>query len=381
MGRKRQGGRQGEDRQDAPHDQSLILEGFRKVELDRDNSQNSVILLATMSPEEGRPMSITRRAAANLLAAGLVLPALPAFGQPIAQPSAPLARDPENPTVPASQAADDENPTSVGATEARTEHMLVPVFINGQGPFNFLVDTGANASCIADRVARQLDLPLTTPTKVNTMVGTRSWPRVVINELRIGERVRRGVRAPALAIREPEFDGVLGVDWLKNQRLLIDFAGKNLEIGKSKPERSEEGRVVVPARRREGQLTIVDADLGGKRISALIDTGAQMSVCNMALRNLAASQDRTPQRADRPRDVTLESITGELVTGQQVFLPFVRLGGLNLGSVPVVHADVHVFNLWNLDRSPAIVLGMDLLKQFRAVSLDYGRSAVRFDLV
>ena len=52
------------------------------------------------------------------------------------------------------------------------------------------------------------------------------------------------------------------------KRLVLDFAARTLEITRSKRETSIEGRVLVPARRRMGQLTIVDADLNGQRISA-----------------------------------------------------------------------------------------------------------------
>lgn len=42
---------------------------------------------------------------------------------------------------------------------------------------------------------------------------------------------------------------------------------------------------------------------------------------------------------------------------------------------------MHVFDLWDLKDSPALVIGMDLLSQFERVALDFGRSQVRFDFV
>jgi hypothetical protein len=73
-------------------------------------------------------------------------------------------------------------------------------------------------------------------------------------------------------------------------------------------------------------------------------------------------------------------VIGEPFSGELVYLPFLRLGGLQLGNVGVVHSDAHAFAIWGLADKPAILLGMDLLRQFRAVSLDFGRSQVRFDL-
>ena len=60
--------------------------------------------------------------------------------------------------------------------------------------------------------------------------------------------------------------------------------------------------------------------------------------------------------------------------------PFLRLGGLTLGNVPVVFADMPIFKLWELHETPTIMLGIDLLTQFETVAVDFGRSAVRFDI-
>lgn len=77
----------------------------------------------------------------------------------------------------------------------------------------------------------------------------------------------------------------------------------------------------------------------------------------------------------------MESLAGEVFVGESVFLPFLRLGGLHLGNVQVTCADMHVFDIWGLKDSPALVLGIDLLSQFEQVALDFGRSQVRFDFV
>ena len=74
------------------------------------------------------------------------------------------------------------------------------------------------------------------------------------------------------------------------------------------------------------------------------------------------------------------SIAGESFSGQQLALPFIRLGGLTLGNVPVVFTDMPIFKLWDLHDTPTIMLGIDLLTQFTTVAVDFGRSAVRFDI-
>lgn len=314
-------------------------------------------------------MSPTRRAAAfGLLgAAGAMTPLARAFAQP-AEP------DP-------AEAPDEDAPDAALDTgEDSYDHMLAPVTINGQGPFNFLLDTGANVSCVSHRLAERLSLRTQESARVHTVVGVRERPIVLLDELSVGPRNRRRVRAPALPIKGPEVDGVLGVDWLKGQRLVLDFRARRLEITSSQRDEGVPGRIViVPARRRHGQLTIVDADLNGTRISAIIDSGAQSTLCNSRLRDIARSQELRSGRRTQPVIVRMETLAGESFTGESVFLPFLRLGGLQLGNVPVTCADTHVFDIWDLADKPALVIGMDLLGQFEQVALDFGRSKVKFE--
>lgn len=312
-----------------------------------------------------------RRAALGLLAAGgAALPAARVLSQESVV-AAPLELPDE-----------DLPPTAIETHRDRNEHMLAPVTINDQGPFDFLLDTGANISCVSHRLVERLDLKAAETARVHTVVGVRERPMVTLDRLQVGPRDRRKVRAPALPIKGWNVDGILGVDWLKGQRLVLDFRNSKLEITRSQQDQDEAGRVVVvPARRKHGQLTIVDADLSGKRISAILDSGAQATLCNRKLRDLVHDQEVRRGRAEAPQMVRMETVAGEGFVGESIFLPFLRLGGLHLGNVPVLYAEMHVFDIWGLKDTPALVLGMDLLSQFEQVALDFGRSRVRFDFI
>jgi predicted aspartyl protease len=319
-------------------------------------------------------MRITRRHAAETLLAVGTAGLCPALGWAAAVPEAPAARA-GAPDAPPD--APDEDALLAGARDA-FDHMTVPVTINGQGPFPFMVDTGANISCVAQRVAKALGLPMEPPRHVHTVVGVRAQPLAHVGELRVGDLKRRDLSVLALAIDDPKLCGVLAVDWLQNQRLTLDFIRNSLEFAPSRHEFTRPGRVVVAARRRQGQLTIVEAELGERPVSALIDSGSEASLCNSALRRML---DRIGAPQLRPHLVRMVTILGEAFAGEMIYLPFLRLGGLQLGNVPVVQSDSHVFEIWGVADEPAVLLGMDLLRQFRAVSLDFGRSQVRFDLL
>ena len=323
-----------------------------------------------------------RQAITELLAAaasaGLV-------GRAFADTPLPGALAPTKPpptTLPPATPSEADPATRIDADRDPFEHVIAPVMLNGQGPFRFLVDTGANASCVSRKLAQALALPMAERRAMHTVVGVKSQPTAVIDELRVGERIRRRVSALVIPLVDADLDGVLAVDWLKGQRLTLDFANKSLQFDASRRETSQIGRVVVPARRRLGQLTIVDADLGESRVSAMIDSGSQVSLCNSALMSkLDKSATRAGGGPAKRYMMQMISIVGERFAGELVYLPFLRIASLQLGNVPVVHADEHVFEIWGLADTPAILLGMDLLRQFRAVSLDFGRSQVRFDLI
>lgn len=268
----------------------------------------------------------------------------------------------------------DEPDASVPTTANRFEHITAPVRINGVGPFEFLVDTGANRSCLSTALAARLGLPAGPSVTVHTSVGKRVRQTALVERLEIGTRSQRRVHTPLLPIAL-KVDGVLGVDWLKGQRLVLDFKGQRLEITAPRVEIAQADRVIVPAQRRMGQLTIVDADMGDIRIKAMIDSGSQVSMGNDALRRRLGAQ---PSRG-KPQQIGLISVTGERFHGDLLYLPFMRLGGLQLGNVPVVFSEMHVFELWKLTKTPTVVLGMDLLTVFNEVAMDYGRATVRFD--
>jgi predicted aspartyl protease len=306
-----------------------------------------------------------RQAATRLLAAGaLALPASRALAQVVQNGDGSI----------------EDAPTQLDTGRDKFEHMLAPVMINGQGPFQFLMDTGANVSCVSKALADRLMLTGLPPTRVHTVVGVRERPGVLIDRLQVGDRRRTAVHAAALTLGS-DIDGVLGVDWLAGQRLEMGFKARSLAITRSKPDVAADNVAVVPARKRYGQLTIVDADLGGRRINAMIDSGSQMTICNGALREMVSAQNQRRGSDDNLyRRINMETLVGESFTGEMLYLPFVRLGGLHLGNVPVVYSEMHVFDVWGLKDKPAMVLGMDLLTQFDSVALDFGRSQVRFDL-
>ena len=99
-----------------------------------------------------------------------------------------------------------------------------------------------------------------------------------------------------------------------------------------------------------------------------------MTIGNSALRRRVFG-GRTPRRAI---PITLVSVTGQTTVADYAVLPEIRIGGLLLKDVPVAFTDAPPFALFGVAKAPAMLLGTDLLKTFRRVSLDFKRKTVRF---
>jgi hypothetical protein len=267
------------------------------------------------------------------------------------------------------------------------KRMTVPVFINNRGPFFFVVDTGANRSVVAQEVAVACQLPSAGQADVHGIAGVEPAPLVKVRRLRVGEVGSSNLDLPTVSRARLGADGLLGVDMLRNRRVQLDFVQNRFDISPSQ-QGAEIGRannsripsnlepVRVPAQYRFGQLVILDAQVGDVQISAFLDSGSQVTVGNRALRD-AVVRTR-PDFGVHLAPVPLISATGQTAMGEFAPLPTLRLGGMAINQVLGIFAELHIFELWKLQDRPAILIGVDVLRHFHDVTLDFARRQVIF---
>ena len=106
----------------------------------------------------------------------------------------------------------------------------------------------------------------------------------------------------------------------------------------------------------------------------VVDTGAEVSIGNLAMRRMIESA----QRADAKRHTDIESVTGQNTTGDWGLASRLKVGEMTINNLPVVYSDLNNFRIWKLDNQPAMLLGMDLLRTFDTVQIDFARREVRF---
>ena len=282
------------------------------------------------------------------------------------------------PTIP--PATIDNNLEVVGenlVAEERRTRLFVDVLVNGKGPYSFLVDSGADRSVIGAGLAERLALPVESYVMVRGMAVKSPATTVLIHTLSIGSSRIDGIVAPALPERFMGAQGIVGIDALADQRLLLDFDKRTVIIQDSRqPQMREEGEIVVTARRRKGQLIITQASVDGDRTYAVIDTGSELTIGNSAmLRRALRGRSKPPMQT-----ISLISVTGASFSAEVTTLAELRVGGVLLKNVTVAFTDAPPFELFGLEKQPALLLGTDLLKNFKRLSLDFRNRKVRFVL-
>jgi predicted aspartyl protease len=292
----------------------------------------------------------------------------------IALCAAPAA--PQDPASPVASPAADAETLALGALSTR---MTVPVSIAGSTPYPFIIDTGAERSVISRQLAGRLGLAAGPSVRLTTMTGSSRVPTVLVPSMAVGPvRDRKAFHAPALEAGHMGALGMLGIEQLRSHMVSIDFDKDEMRL---KPSRSDGGgggiapmgsdEIVVYAKTRFGQLIVTEALFESTRVTVVLDTGSQISMGNLALQ-------RRLRNIPLKGPITLTSVTGEQLVANYHVADRVRIGGVGLRGVPVAFADVPPFAHFGLDKRPALMLGMDALRAFRRVEIDFPARRVRF---
>lgn len=301
--------------------------------------------------------------------------ALLALGPAIAQQDVP---------TPAPAVAVEEGELIPGFTQElaidRSERMTVPVTINGSDAFPFIVDTGSERTVIASDLAKQLKLEAGPQLKLATITGpayTESW---VIENLAMNTINIDLIEAPGLERQNLGAYGLLGIDSLEDHKVLLDFKNEKMDVLPSRKNsglgKVERGMIIVTAKRRAGRMILSNATVGGVEVDIILDTGAQSTMGNFALRDKLRKRDMRFEYMP----VTMRSVTGETLVGDFTQVRDITIGGVVISDLPVTFADNYAFKALKLKNKPAILLGMDAMQLFDRVLVDFGRRRVGFDM-
>lgn len=263
-----------------------------------------------------------------------------------------------------------------------TEHNLTTsVKVNGKGPFRFVIDTGADRSVIAEDVAQALHLPVGHEVVVQGIVRAVPAQSVPVSDLRFGPVERKDLQMPVLPRVLLKADGFLGLDAIGDNRVVFDFQRQTLRVLETIPVEVTESHVInetrIDALGDGGHLRSFACRVDGVDTVAFVDTGAEVSAGNEALRKALVAAG--PGHAG-DRDIELTGITGGSRTGRVVQVGTILFGNLEFSGCEIAIADLDVFKIWDLSDQPALLIGLNFLREFQTVVIDYGRKQFRLKL-
>ncbi len=304
--------------------------------------------------------------ARSVLAATLLAAALPSAAEGPASPLPPSQAT-------AATGLIDPAAEVIALEQERYTRYTLPVMVEGTGPFAFMIDTGSQATAVTHEIRAVANLASAGTVTVVGMASRREVELANVGRIEFGTASFNNFSAPVLAREHVGADGIIGLDALQDFRVLIDFRKQTIALEDAGTKESRAGyEIIVRARERLGQLLITDALVEGVRATVIIDTGAQSSLGNLALRERI--------RAKRAQEVVTTDVNGVDIIGELAFVRSLTIEGMSLSDVPLTFADTPAFDALGLSDQPVLAIGMQHLALFDRVAIDFSRRRILFDV-
>lgn len=266
---------------------------------------------------------------------------------------------------------------AIATSRDRIGRIIAAVTINGQGPFRFMLDTGASRTALAASTPVRLGLTaqLQAPILVVGISGTAVVASVHIDSLESGDMHFHDLDLPVLS--GPVFDGIdgiLGMDGFAGMKVSANFAKDRFAISQSRGRGAAYGYSVVPVKIISEHLLMAEGTVGGVRVKAIIDTGSSHTLGNPAL---LAALTHSHYGGPKQFETAVTDATQASQLGEVARVPKVHLGAATIDGLAVTFGDFNVFNAWGLEDRPALLVGMDVLGTLDDLAIDYRRNELQ----
>lgn len=259
--------------------------------------------------------------------------------------------------------------------------LSAPVMVNGEGPYDFLIDTAATRTVVFQSLADDFEFqPAAHPDiRVLGLTETQELPAYSLGDFDIdGEPLNNhiGVILPNWPAPLETPGGILGLDFLGRYAVMIDVNRQVLALyppGALALPGSEWRRAPMRRKTYAGDtLYEVSLDMQGRDIRCIVDFGAAQTVLNYrSLRRLLSGvyvdPDRSSGGSSRSR---LSDVFGNQELARRVVVSSTRLGRFRWGRKSFVVYNAKIFEELELTGRAACLIGADLLAE-QSVVFDF----------
>lgn len=272
---------------------------------------------------------------------------------------------------------------ALAVTPYRTEsngRIVISAHINEQGPYRFLLDTGASISSTFDHLRSKLDLPARDEQSIviHGLIASGTFPLIEVSGIRIGEQNwdnPRIVSLPGKTDSSDNIDGILGLDFL--QRYAVGFAAGEQVIRLYDPtvvsDENYRGWASVPLNKLSvdtglAALYFLDVQIGESDVTALFDLGSNQNLINWP-GAYALPLTKVKRHARKVLSGALERSTSMA----RFEAPELKTSGIRWKREEFLVADLEIFQTLNMENTPFVILGSGLFNQ-RDFVIDFARS-------
>jgi predicted aspartyl protease len=262
---------------------------------------------------------------------------------------------------------------AVKLTPDASGHLLVPVFVNGEGPYPFILDTGADETAVYQWFAEGRHLPKGRTAELSGATGNAQETLRRIDRLSLDEHAIRRVEVDTVPDRSDgaRIAGIVGLDVFMGRLLVLDTGCGTAAL---RPLTVDPAGVAGPGAQmihagaiEQGKQLTLPITLNGAAGVATLDTGARSTMINTAFARAAgvdpasaAFKDGAPARG--ATQIAFGSRIGPIGT--------VVFGGLTRRNVVARVADLPMFDDHGYVGGRGFNLGVDLLHDVR-LTIDY----------
>jgi len=257
--------------------------------------------------------------------------------------------------------------------------LVTDVYVNGQGPFTFLIDTASSRSLIFEHVRKKLGLIRSQPEKFLVYGINDVAEAVPVKPDRLtvaGEEVTGltlGV-LPETSSADP--DGILGVDVLARYFVVLDRGAMRLRLLQPGEDSARGYRHWAEARLTPRLLKkfpirfwYLSTRFEDRTFTTLFDLGAGTTMMNWHAAEQLGVHKRSFSRFGPP-PVELQDVLGKRSPALRIQQVAVRLPGKSWDKQLVIVADAPVFDYFDLDEQPAAIVGPGLLRD-TSLAIDF----------
>jgi predicted aspartyl protease len=257
--------------------------------------------------------------------------------------------------------------------------LATDVYINGLGPFQFLIDTASSRSLIYEHVRQRLNLTQSQPGRM-TIYGINDVADVMPvkpQELRVAGESIPDLTMGVLPDTEPFGpDGILGIDVLARYFVVLDRSSmqiKLLEPGEGSARAYQDWREAAltprPLKKFAIQFWYLKTRFNGSDINSLFDLGASLTMLNWGAAERLGVHKRQYEHFGPPPEL-LQDVLGKEAPALRVDGLEVTLSGKAWRRQLAIIADAPVFTYFDLDETPAAIVGLELLRN-SSMAIDF----------